>query len=302
MPNLKNNRPFSFVVIFIIYVLAFLIGVAAFFMFANLSVLIRLALADLTATLFVWVLGILLRNSSVYDPYWSVAPILMLPAIIVYYGAYNIGNLLLAVVILFWGIRLTLNWAYTFKGLVFVDWRYSKLKAENQKLWFIINLFGINLMPTVVVFLVMIPAFLFITQFDTLNIGLVLAAMLSTVAVILQLISDTQMHRFRRRPENIGKVNDSGLWHYIRHPNYLGEILMWWGVFLMLLSQNQSLWYCLIGPTANTLMFIFASIPLMEGRQLKNKPDYAEYKSRTGMLLPRLLQQKVNNKEQISDE
>jgi steroid 5-alpha reductase family enzyme len=86
----------------------------------------------------------------------------------------------------------------------------------------------------------------------------------------------------------MGGVNCEGVWRYIRHPNYLGEILMWWGVYFMMLSADASLWPALIGPLCNTLLFVTVSIPLMEGRQLRNKPGYSDYRARTGMLLPRL--------------
>jgi steroid 5-alpha reductase family enzyme len=93
------------------------------------------------------------------------------------------------------------------------------------------------------------------------------------------------MHRFRRQasPE---EICTRGLWRYSRHPNYLGEILMWWGVFLMLYSVDVSYWRTGIGAFANTLLFLFISIPLMEKRQLSNKPGYEAYLRETSMLIP----------------
>jgi len=283
-----ERRAPGFFILFVIYASATAIGVAVFRALPGMKILAVLLAADLAATLFVWLIGLLINNSSVYDPYWSVAPIVLAPLAAAYLKILNAGVLLLLGVILLWGVRLTIHWAFTFKGLNVQDWRYTDLKAAHPKLWFIINLCGIHLVPTAVVYLVMIPAFLFIMDFISLNIGIVLSLCLCVFAVILQTVSDAQMSRFRKSAANAGSVNRAGLWKYIRHPNYLGEILMWWGVYFMLLSIRPDLWFALIGPLANTLMFISISIPLMENRQLRNKPEYSEYKACTGMLLPKL--------------
>ena len=282
----KKSRLFGLIIMLFIYALAVVIGIIIFISFHGLSLIPGLFAADIAATLFVWIAGLFLKNSSVYDPYWSVAPVIMIPLVVAYSNISNCGILLLVVVILFWGIRLTIHWGFTFKNLESQDWRYTKLKDEKPKFWFIINLFGIHIFPTIVVFSVMIPAFLFIMKFSQLNIEIVLSACLSIFAVMLQMISDSQMRRFRKVIANAGAVNRNGLWKYIRHPNYLGEILMWWGVYFMMLSESLSLWTAMIGPLVNTLMFIFISIPLMEGRQSSNKPAYIEYKASTGMLFP----------------
>lgn len=286
MKGLLGNRTFSFGVIILIYIVAAVVGILTFTAFSG-DMILRLFAADCTATLFVWLVGVLLKNSSVYDPYWSVAPAVMVPLTAAYLHMLNAGVGVLVAVILFWGTRLTANWAHTFHSLREQDWRYTKLKNDRPKIWFFTNLFGINLFPTLIVFLLMLPAFLFILYFHVLNLFTLLGALLSVFAACLQLVSDRQMRAFRRNPQNAGKVNDQGLWKYTRHPNYLGEILMWWGIYFMLISVNIAYWKTFIGPLANTIMFLTVSIPLMETRQLQNKPEYARYKEETGMLMPR---------------
>ena len=108
-------------------------------------------------------------------------------------------------------------------------------------------------------------------------------------AATLQLISDTQAHRFRK--EHRGEVCTIGLWKRSRHPNYLGEILMWWGIYLLYLTIGISdhSWEVVllpaVGALANTCLFVFISIPMMEKRQLANKPGYADYRKRVRMLI-----------------
>ena len=106
---------------------------------------------------------------------------------------------------------------------------------------------------------------------------------LSVLAVILQGTSDIQMHKFRKN--RTGTFIRSGLWKYSRHPNYLGEIVMWWGIALSSVAVLGFKWYYIAGAIANTLLFLCVSIPLADGRQSK-KEGFAEYKKQTRALLP----------------
>ena len=97
-------------------------------------------------------------------------------------------------------------------------------------------------------------------------------------AATIQLVADTQIHRFRNT--HPGQYCDVGLWRKGRHPNYFGEILMWWGVWVMYASQGIIDWR-IAGPIAMTALFLFVSIPMMERRQRQNQPGYEEYCKRT---------------------
>ena len=286
--HFKKSRPLCFLIIVLVYVLAALIGAAVFLLLPASGFLLRLFIADLAATAWVWLMSLLAHNSSVYDPYWSVAPLIMLPLAAWHLQAWHAGTLLIMLVLLFWGIRLTANWAMSFQSLESQDWRYTQLRESHPQFWLLINLFGIHVFPTLVVFLAMIPAIIFIRDFQTPNVGVAGGAAVSALAAVLQARADTQMRRFRRDPANMSRVNRHGLWKISRHPNYLGEILMWWGVFMMMISIKPYMWLAAVGPLVNTLMFIFISIPMMERRQLAAKPDYNAYKAETGMLLPRI--------------
>jgi steroid 5-alpha reductase family enzyme len=289
----KTSRGFGFFVLLLVYIAAALLGVAVFRLLPGWGFYPRLFAADAAATLLVWLAGLLLRNASVYDPYWSVAPIVLLILGGLHLGALNAGALLLGAAVALWGIRLTAHWSTTFVSLRTQDWRYTMLKASQPRLWFLINLFGINLFPTVVVFLALAPAFQLMLNYRAVNPGILLGLLVCLAAVALQYAADTQMRRFREKPENRGRVNRAGVWKYSRHPNYLGEILMWWGVCLAALSVPGASVLYAIGPLVNTLMFVFISIPMMERRQLRGKGEYADYKAETGMLLPRLGSQKT---------
>ncbi len=286
---MRESKIQSVIVITLIYIASFFVGWGVFkgLQSSRMDVLWLWLWADVAATLFVWAFGLVFKNVSVYDPYWSVAPPVMLTVWACMTGACSSATCLLLIAVWVWGIRLTGNWLYTFRNLNAEDWRYSKYRASQKPIVFqTINLFGLNLMPTFVVFLAMIPGFKLIALGANANILTVIGLLVCIGSATLQLIADHQIHRYIR--EKRGRVCNVGLWKHGRHPNYLGEITMWWGVFLMFLSvapAPSSDWVWGVGAVCITLLFCCISIPLMEGRQLHNKPEYAEYKKNTRMFI-----------------
>ena len=282
---MKNQtKTISIVIIGIIYLIAILLGYFVFMMLnKGLHELVALFLADVVATVVVWGFGLFYKNVSVYDPYWSVAPPVMFTVWAFYKSAFSFPVVLLLIAVWYWGIRLTGNWAYTFKGLAHEDWRYTRYRETQSPFVFqIINFFDLNMMPTVLVFAAMLPGFGLFETTAAANILTWLGFAICVSAATLQLVADAQIHRFR--VAHPGRYCDVGFWKHGRHPNYLGEISMWWGVWTMYASVYGLDWL-ILAPLAMTALFLFISIPMMERRQLQNKPGYAEYRKNTRMLI-----------------
>lgn len=281
---LKKTRALSFAIIFFAYILAFAAACWTYGVCSG-TPLLRMLAADAAATLVVWAFGVAFNNSSVYDPYWSVAPLAILPAwMAVRGGTLSFLDVLYLIAFFVWGIRLTLNWAFRFYGLAHQDWRYSMYKRNSPKFWFFINLFGINLMPTAIVFGGLVPAYFGIFEKGGVNAAVLIGFLLSILCACIQFASDNQMTRFRKAsPE---ACIEAGLWRISRHPNYLGEVLFWWGIYIMQLGALPQFWYTAIGPAAITLLFVFISIPMMERHVSETRPSYTDYKKRVPMLVP----------------
>lgn len=292
--NMKfyRKRFLSFLVIFIIYIIATTVGITTYHYIDNsIPFYWKLLIADVVATIITFIFSVIFKNASVYDPYWSVQPPIILIAFAV---GKNIDTLkvLLLIAVIIWAIRLTANWAYTFKGLDHQDWRYTMLKEKTKFFYPVINFVGIHMVPTLIVYACILPAvFVFQSEqtiFSWINI---LCFALSIFAVILQGTADIQMHKFRKNKSKDSSNTSTygfireGVWKYSRHPNYLAEILMWWGIGLsafFALNKNPVM---LIGAFANTLLFLFISIPLAENHQSR-KIGFEQYKKETRMLLP----------------
>lgn len=281
MNRIKTSRALSFLVMGVIYVLATVVGIVAYEQL-SFAWWCNLLLADVIATVFTFVFSVLFSNASVYDPYWSVQPAVILVYCAIRRGLNPMQGLLLTVVCL-WAIRLTANWAYTFHGLNHEDWRYRQLHDQTGVFYPIVNFVGIHMVPTLIVYGCTLPGVVAFREPIAGNVGTILGCLLSLCAMTMQGIADIQMHRYQKnRTTTFIRV---GLWKYSRHPNYLGEILMWWGVGIAVVSAIPAKWYLLAGAFANTILFLCVSLPLAEGKQ-KKKEGYALYRRQTRALLP----------------
>ena len=246
-------------------------------------------IADLVATAVVFAGSRIVHNSSCYDAYWSVIP----PLLAVYWwlerepGADEVRFALLSVVLWLWAIRLTANWVYAFPGLHHEDWRYPMFRERAGRFELVADLVAIHLIPTLQVFLGMVPVYVAVT---TPGGGLawltVIAFVVGMAAVTLEGVADVQMHRFvaSARP---GDVMDRGLWSWSRHPNYFGEFGFWLALALFGLAAAPQAWWLFAGAAAMLAMFLGASIPMMETRSLRRRPGYQAVIDRVSRFVPR---------------
>ena len=281
MKFLKQNRTASFVAVTFVYILVTLAG-ALVYRALPFDWWLSLLIADAVATVVTFSFSLIFGNASVYDPYWSVQPPVILIAFALGKELTALGILLL-IAVCFWAIRLTANWAYTFHGLTHQDWRYTMLREKTGFFYPVINFVGIHMVPTLVVYGCILPGVYAIREGLAANIASVLFLCLSLCAASMQGIADVQMHKFRKN--RTSPFIRAGLWKYSRHPNYLGEILMWWGIGLSVVCSAPRAWYLIAGAVANTVLFFAVSIPMADGRQSR-KEGFAAYKEQTRMLLP----------------
>lgn len=277
----KKSKSFDLLILTLIYSLAYLAG---YYICRKAGgTVFRFFLFDLTATLVTFIFSVLLKNSSVYDAYWSLTPLLMALDLFITNRAFSFWQLLFLTVFSLWAVRLTINWITVFTDFSYEDWRYRKFRDENPPvLWFFINLTGIHLVPTLVVFLGFLPLFEIVKKPG--NIAVLPGILVMLFGIALEFFADRDMHKFLKTSTK-KTVCRNGLWQYSRHPNYLGEISVWAGVFLCMLPCAPEKWYYIIGAVSVTVLFNTVSIPLMETRQLDRRPDYAAYRQSTSRLL-----------------
>ena len=249
---------------------------------------LKITIWHVNATILIYLGSVLLKNSSLYDPFWSVAPV----PIVLYLSMQSENSILLKMLVVFpillWAARLTRNWVISWEGFEHEDFRYIDLKNTNKYKAEFNNFFGIHLFPTFIVNICLYPlVYIFINDVDV-NIYLYISSIITFLAVILEAVADEQMRKFRSDPKNKGKTMKYKLWRYSRHPNYLGEIGFWFGIYFMGISSGFAPLWLIVCPLAMLLLFVLVSCPMMDQRSLKNRPNYREYMDNTSqlMLLP----------------
>ena len=283
----KLNKKASCIIIVGIYAIAIFLGILVYMALnqAISNVLVKMLIADIAATIVVWMFSLITKNSSVYDPYWSVIPVFIVFGFIyVRYTSLTTIDYIVSAAVLVWAFRLTYNWVKGWNGFSHQDWRYIDLKERSKKLWHLTNFFGIQLMPTLFVFSGLIPTYFALNQ-TVSTTSIILASIGAAVcifAAIFEFFADEQMREFRKNYSN-GIIN-SGLWKYSRHPNYFGEVTFWCGLFIMSVSSFN--WISIIGPIGMIILFNFISIPLMEKHILKRKPEYLQYRKEVSAFIP----------------
>ena len=286
MSGMKIGKGLSVVIQLVAYALATVVAVVTWQLYPELDDLWRLAAADAAATVFIFITSLMFNNSSMYDPYWSVKPAVIATGFAVLFGLDSFPAIVLFILMHLYNLRLTSNFWRDWPGLIHEDWRYQDFRRNFPKAYWFISFTGIHFFPTLMVYLACIPLYFGMKlDFEMSWIGW-LGAAITLAAVVIAFVADEQMRSFRKKPENKGKNMDEGLWKYSRHPNYFGEIMTWWGIWLIALNANFDYWWTGIGALAITVMFVFISIPMMDKRSLQRRPNFEEYMKRTWMIVP----------------
>ena len=284
---MANKKALGLFILFLVYLTAIAAGTGMFFFLKNhVHFLINVLICDVVATVVVYLFGVIFKTASMYDPYWSVQTMFFYIGLLIYFNNFNFFTIIPLIAIAIYSIRLTGNFIMGFHDLTYVDWRYTMLKEKSGKLFQLVNLFGICMFPTLVVYSASIPLFVYASlpyeQFSYLDM---IGSIIILGGTFMEFIADWQMKLFIKYRVDRNQIIDFGLWKYSRHPNYLGEISIWFGVALVLIISNPTYWYYIFGAVINLLMFLFISIPMEEKHMMTYKPQLKDYIKTTSMLL-----------------
>ena len=291
----KLGKVKSLLIILAIYIFA-LTGGYLLAWLLPVGMILRLFLADVFATVIVYIFSVIFKNTSVYDPYWSFVPWVLAFIAMVETRNFSAPIIILFIAFSMWSWRLTFNWIATFKDMTWEDWRYTMYRQSFPRpLFEVLNFVGLQMMPTIVVFGGLWPFLLLIQQGS--NYFAILGTSIILIGTSLEFFADHQMHQFLRETTE-KKTCQKGLWNYSRHPNYLGEITIWFGLAITHFIQYPTQWYIDLEFILFVLLFNFISIPMMEKRQLKRRSDYEMYRKTTSRLLL-LPKRQIEKQEEI---
>jgi steroid 5-alpha reductase family enzyme len=251
------------------------------------SLLLVSAVAIGALMLATWLASLALRDASIVDVVWGLG------FVVVAWVAFAIGDgpverrTLVAALVTVWGLRLAgyMLWRKRGEG---EDFRYREMRARHGTRFGLVSLFSVFLFQGAGMWTVSLPVQAAaglpgpsgLTPLDLAGLSLWL------VGMTFEVVGDLQLTRFRADPANRGRVMDRGLWRYTRHPNYFGDLCVWWALFLIALAADDA-WWAIAGPLTMTAVFSkFFGVPMMERHLAAAKPGYGEYVRRTSAFFP----------------
>ncbi len=230
-----------------------------------------------------YVLAVILKNASIVDIGWGFGFVVV--AWINFLQDITIIPIITTVIVSLWGLRLAFHVFKRNYGKP-EDFRYAKFRKNWGNSYYIRSFFQLFMFQALIMFLVSIEFIYIYINPSIMHLSLIIIGSVVWLAgFLVELISDKQLEIFIGNKSNKGKLIDTGLWRYSRHPNYFGEVVVWWGIFLIALGTGAP-WFTIISPLTITFIIRFVSgVPMLEKR-LSQKEGYEEYKNKTSVFIP----------------
>jgi steroid 5-alpha reductase family enzyme len=252
---------------------------------ANAMLIAALTIAIVMIT--TWVISLMVNNASIVDIVWGLGFAITSWVLALTIDGDSTRQILLAVMVGVWGVRLG---GYLAKRNIGhgEDWRYKAMRKKKGPKFGLISLVTVFGLQGVLMWVVSLPV-QFGNADDTPGVGpiAVMGIIIWMIGLTFEAVGDMQLARFKKNPENAGKVMDQGLWRLTRHPNYFGDALLWWGIGLVGAETGSGV-IGLIGPLVMTVFLLRVSgVPMLERSLMKRREGYAEYVARTSGFIPR---------------
>ena len=235
-----------------------------------------------------WLVSLAVRNSSIVDMWWGPGILLIGLTYAVTSNSEGDRDSVVLVLLAAWALRLA--WHIGARNIGHgEDFRYAKWRLERGASWWWFSYFKVFVLQAVVAWIISMPLYFAITAPTPIafNAWDVAGAVAFVIGYVFEAVGDDQLRRFKANPANKGRVLNTGLWRYTRHPNYFGEALLWWGFGLFSVATGG--YAGLIGPAIMTFFLIRVSgVALLEKTLRDTKPEYRDYIQTTSSFLPML--------------
>lgn len=235
-----------------------------------------------------WLVSLVAHDASIVDIFWGIGFVVVAWATALVSDGAAARRVLFVVLVSVWGLRLSgyLAWRNLGRG---EDYRYQAMREKYAPRFWFISLWVVFGLQAALAWVVSLPVQA--GQVPADPDGLVLLDYLGTAVwatgLAFESIGDWQLARFKADPANQEAVMDRGLWRYTRHPNYFGDFLVWWGLYLVALATVDA-WWTIVGPIVMSVLLIRVSgAALLERSLRKRRPGYEEYVARTSAFFPR---------------
>ena len=232
-----------------------------------------------------FLVSLIKKRNDVADVAWGLGFVLMAWTSFFLAGYFSMRALLVCTLVSIWGLRLAWHIHTRNKGKT-EDYRYLAWRKQWGKYFFIRSYLQVYIMQGFLLFLIVLPVLLInkslASSLDWIDFA---GVAIWLFGFYFEAVGDAQLAQFIKDSTNKGKLIQSGLWRYTRHPNYFGEVTQWWGLWLIALSVPSG-WLGIIGPITITFLILKVSgIPMLE-KKMEENPEFAEYKRKVSMFVP----------------
>ena len=231
-----------------------------------------------------WVVSVLIENVSFVDSLWSLFFLLAAIVFAAHAELLSVRALLVLSLVAVWAVRLSLhitirNWGEP------EDSRYQAIRANNEPGFVVKSLYIVFGLQGVLAWIVAAPLLPAMHSSAPLGMLDVAAALLFVAGFVFEAVGDWQLSRFKADPASRGRVLDSGLWRYTRHPNYFGEFCIWWAFWLFAVASGA--WWTVFSPLIMSFLLLRVSgVAMLEKTIQDRRPEYAEYIRSTNAFFP----------------
>jgi steroid 5-alpha reductase family enzyme len=240
--------------------------------------------ALLLVALVFWVVSLLRNDVSIVDSLWSLMFLLAAVVYAALSGENGPRTAIVLALVAIWALRLSIYITWRNHGQP-EDYRYKEIRANNEPGFRYKSLYIVFVLQALLAWIISLPLAAAISGQAEMGILDYAGIALWVLGVFFEAVGDLQLSRFRKDPANRGKVLDTGLWRYTRHPNYFGNFTLWWGFYLVALSAGG--WWTIISPLLMTFLLLKVSgVALLEKDIGSRRPKYQSYIRRTNAFFP----------------
>lgn len=249
----------------------------------NLMLVLNTLTPMLIVAVFFWAISLIRKDVSIVDSLWSVFFIISTSALFFQIEMPSLRAQIVTLLVVIWGLRLSLyitirHWGHE------EDHRYQTIRANNEPGFNFKSLYLIFLFQAALAWIIAMPLFFSVTSENSFSYVDLIGISFWLVGMIFESVADYQLWKFKKNPENAGKILTTGLWKYTRHPNYFGEFMIWWGYFCFAWSAGA--WFTIFSPLIMTFLLMkFSGVGLLE-QTMKLRPGYEKYMKSTNAFFP----------------
>ena len=236
------------------------------------------------AAVLPWIYSVIRKDVSIVDSLWSLFFLLTATVYALATQTLAVRGWLVFALVAVWALRLSAYITIRNHGQA-EDYRYQTIRENNDPGFWFKSLYIVFLLQSTLAWIISLPLLAAISSRAEFGLLDAAALLLFTVGLVFEAGGDYQLSRFKADPRNSGKVLNTGLWQFTRHPNYFGNACIWWSFYLFALATGA--WWAIVAPLLMTFLLLKVSgVAMLERTIVDRRPEYAEYIQQTNAFFP----------------